>query len=1033
MATECPKCHTENPPESKYCKECASALLTRDEMDVIHTRTVETPIQELTTGITFAGRYQIIEELGKGGMGKVYKVLDTKIDEKIALKLIKPEISSDKNIIERFSNELKLARQIGHRNVARMYHLEEDRGTHYITMEFIPGEDLKSMIRMSGQMGIGTAVNIARQICDGLAEAHRLGVIHRDLKPSNIMIDKEGSARIMDFGIARSLKAKGLTGPGIMIGTPEYMSPEQVEAKEVDQRADIYSLGIILYEMLTGRVPFQADTPFAVGIKQKSEKPEDPRQFNPRISEDLSALILRCLAKDKSERYQSTEAVRSAIDGIEEGMPTTQLKEPKGVPLTSKEITVSLSVKKLLVPALIVAALVVIALIGWKFLGPKAAAPEAGGKPSLAVLYFKNSTGDAELDQWRTALTELVTSDLHQSKYMRVLTGIKVYDILEDLNQLEAQNYSTDTLMEVASRGGVNHILTGSYTRGGDVYRMNITLHDAATAEVVASERFEGTGDESFFSMVDELTPWIKRQFNLTRSEIAGDIDRHVSEITTAHPEALKFYVEGRKLHLNAENRASIAAMEKAVAIDPEFAMAYRSMAMSYGNLRLHNERGEYIRKAMALAERLPDRERLQIQGDYYTETEETYDRAVEAFEKLVELYPDALNAYNNLGIIYDRLAEIHKAIHWYEESIKYGDSSVTVYTNLSAVYRRADMYDKAEELLRSYLRDYSEDPLIYLDLSLQFRNMGDPDRAQEELDKAFLLDPSLFEIIARRGDILQQRGDLDGAETEYRKLLERKEPIARIFGFFGVVFLHYQRGQYGNVLTELNGLWEFIRGFNQPRWISRGHRETSYLYYRTRRSQEAIKEADSAYTAAAQVNYSPSMQQALFLKCLAYTQMDALAEAEKTAGELKALIDSGRNRKAIQLFYHASGEIELQKGNQDRAIELFQQSISLLEYGPLDYPAFSLEPLARALYVSGDLENAQKEYERISSLISGIVFAGDIYAISFYMLGKICEQQGQTEQAIEYYDRFLELWKDADPGLVEADDARARIAALKR
>jgi serine/threonine protein kinase len=285
MATECPKCQTENPPESKYCKECASALLTSAEMDAIHTRTVATPIQELTTGITFAGRYQIIEELGKGGMGKVYKVLDTKIDEKIALKLIKPEISLDKNIIERFGNELKLARQIGHRNVARMYHLEEETGTHYITMEFIPGEDLKSMIRMSGQMGIGTAVNIARQICDGLAEAHRLGVIHRDLKPSNIMIDKEGSARIMDFGIARSLKAKGLTGPGIMIGTPEYMSPEQVEAKEVDQRADIYSLGIILYEMLTGRVPFAADTPFAVGVKQKSEEPEDPGKYNPRISE----------------------------------------------------------------------------------------------------------------------------------------------------------------------------------------------------------------------------------------------------------------------------------------------------------------------------------------------------------------------------------------------------------------------------------------------------------------------------------------------------------------------------------------------------------------------------------------------------------------------------------------------------------------------------------------------------------------------------------------------------------------------------
>ena len=1033
MATECPKCHTENPPDSKYCKECASALLTSAEMDVIHTRTIETPIEELTTGITFAGRYQIIEELGQGGMGKVYKVLDTKIDEKIALKLIRPEISSDKNIIERFGNELKLARQIGHRNVGRMYHLEEDKGAHHITMDFIPGEDLKSLIRMSGQMGIGTAVNIARQICDGLAEAHRLGIIHRDLKPSNIMIDKEGSARILDFGIARSLKAKGLTGPGLMIGTPDYMSPEQVEAKEVDQRADIYSLGILLYEMLAGRVPFSADTPFAVGVKQKSEKPEDPRIHNSRISEGLSALILRCLAKDKAVRYQSAEEVRSAIEGIEDGLPTTQYTQPKGVPLTSKEITVSLSVKKLLVPTAIVAALVVIALLGWKFLGPKKTIPEAGGKPSLAVLYFKNSTGDVELEHWRTALAELVTTDLYQSKYINVLSVPRLYDILSDLGQLEAQNYSSDTLIEVASRGNVNHILTGSFMRGGDVFRLSVTLHEAATGDVVASEQLQGTGDEGFYTMVDELTPWVKSQFDLSRSMIAEDIDRHVREITTASPEALKFYVQGRELHLNKEYRESLAVMGKAVAIDPDFAMAYRSMAVSLGNLRLYNERGKYIRKAMALSERLPDRERLQIQGDYYSEAEETYDKATEAFERLLKLYPDALNAYNNLALIYDRTGETKKAIHWYEESIRHGDSSVTIHTNLSAVYRRADMYDKAEELLRGYLRDYSEDPEIYLDLSLQYINRGDLDRAQAELDKAFLLDPTLYEIIARQGDILWHRGELAGADTEYRKLLELKEPVAYIRGSFGIVNLYYLRGRYGDVLDLWTSVSEFILSFNQPRWEARGHLEFSNLYYRTGRSQEAVERADEAYAAAAKVSYRPSMIQALFMKCLAEAQMDALVEAEGTADELKVLIESGRYRSAIQMFYHASGEIELQRGDYGRAIELFQQSISQLEYGPLDYPAFSLEPLARAYFESGDLGNAQKEYERISNLIAGIGGDGDIYAKSFYMLGGIHEELDEIEQAIEYYDRFLDLWKDADPGLTEVEDARVRVAALKR
>jgi len=184
-------------------------------------------------------------------MGKVYKVLDTKIKEKIALKLIKPEIAKDKKTIERFSNELRLARKIRHKNICQMFDLGEEKETHFITMEFVPGQDLKGLIRQSGQLAVGTTINISKQICAGLTEAHKSRVIHRDLKPSNIMIDKEGHVRIMDFGIARSLRAKGITGAGVMIGTPEYMSPEQVEGKDVDQRSDIYSLGTILYEMVT--------------------------------------------------------------------------------------------------------------------------------------------------------------------------------------------------------------------------------------------------------------------------------------------------------------------------------------------------------------------------------------------------------------------------------------------------------------------------------------------------------------------------------------------------------------------------------------------------------------------------------------------------------------------------------------------------------------------------------------------------------------------------------------------------------------
>src|SRR4030042_5709612 len=306
---ECPKCHFDNSSDSKFCKECGTQIKAEKEAPFSITETIKTPLPTLSTGSIFAGRYQIIEELGEGGMGRVYRVLDQKANEEVSLKLVRPEIALDKRTIERFSNELKLARKISHRNIGRMFDLGEEKEAHFITMEYVPGENLRSMIRMSGQLGVGTAIAISKKVCEGLTEAHRLGIVHRDLKPSNIMIDREGNVRILDFGIARSMKGKGITGAGVGIGTPEYMSPEQVEGKDAGESSDIYSLGVIIYEMVTGRVPFEGETPFVIGVKHKSEIPRDPKEFNSQIPEGLTRLILKCLEKDTEKRFPSAADV----------------------------------------------------------------------------------------------------------------------------------------------------------------------------------------------------------------------------------------------------------------------------------------------------------------------------------------------------------------------------------------------------------------------------------------------------------------------------------------------------------------------------------------------------------------------------------------------------------------------------------------------------------------------------------------------------------------------------------------------------
>jgi serine/threonine protein kinase len=322
-------------------------------------------------------------------MGQVFRVYDRKIEGEVALKIIKPEIASSEKTIERFRNELKLAREVSHRNICRMYDLNEENGIHFITMEYVPGENLKSFIRRSELLSIGKTIRIAKQICEGLAEAHRKKVIHRDLKSSNIMIDNEGNARIMDFGIARSIGPKDITDSGMRIGTPEYMSPEQADARETDHRSDVYSFGIILYEMLTGRLPFEGDTSSIIVARHKREKPENPKTLNTQIPDALNRLVLKCLEKTAEQRYPNAETILRELEDIEEGITTIEKEIPRRKPITAKEITVSFSVKKILIPALIVVAFAA-ALFLWIYLS-KTPTTEKATPTERQITYVGNA------------------------------------------------------------------------------------------------------------------------------------------------------------------------------------------------------------------------------------------------------------------------------------------------------------------------------------------------------------------------------------------------------------------------------------------------------------------------------------------------------------------------------------------------------------------------------------------------------------------------------------------------------------------
>jgi hypothetical protein len=321
------------PGDADVCGRCGTPRQAPEgALNPGNTTTLTYSSGVLSDGVLFAGRYLVIDEIGKGGMGCVYRVHDTKVGEEVALKFINPEIAVDKKAVERFRAELRITRRITHPRVCRMYDLSEEGASLFITMEYIPGEDLGNMIRRRGQLPIEKSFHITRQVCEGLAEVHRLGVVHRDLKPKNLMIDREGNVKIMDFGLARAEQGVRLTEVGHVVGTPCYMSPEQLNCETVDQRSDIFALGVTMYFMLTGVLPFKAESTLTLALEHKTHRPVNPHALNARIPDDLGRIILKCLEIDKTARYASAQELLADLERAGRRFETYEFQVPKKGP-----------------------------------------------------------------------------------------------------------------------------------------------------------------------------------------------------------------------------------------------------------------------------------------------------------------------------------------------------------------------------------------------------------------------------------------------------------------------------------------------------------------------------------------------------------------------------------------------------------------------------------------------------------------------------------------------------------------------------
>ena len=1039
MGVKCPKCQHENPEDTLFCGKCATRLPSPEGIEV--TETIETPKEELTRGTTLANRYEIIEALGKGGMGRVYRVEDTKLKQEVALKLIKPEIAKDIKTIERFRNELKLARNIRHKNVCGMFDLGEVEGTHFITMEYIRGEDLKSFIHRSGQLAVGTALRIAKQVCEGLSEAHRLGVVHRDLKSNNIMIDKEGNVRIMDFGIARSLKAKGITGAGVMIGTPEYMSPEQVEGKETDQRSDIYSLGVILYEMVTGQVPFEGDTPFTIGVKHKSEIPTNPKELNSQISDGLNNVILKCLEKDREKRCQSADDLHSELVSIEKGIPESGRIHPKKKPLTSKEITVTLGIKKLFIPGLIVIAAIIIGFAIWQLLPEREVE-----KHSIAVISFENQTGNSSYDYLQKAIPNLLITNLEQSKYLSVTTWERLHDLLKQKGKEDVGFIDSDLGFGLCRQERIKALVLGSFVKAGDTFVTDVKVFDVETKNLIKSANKRGRGVQSILeNQIDELTKEISRGVGLSERKIESE-KTAITNVTTSSMEAYNYYLKGSDaFNKNHWNDAQIF-FGKAVELDPKFADAYFQLGRIYEWLQDTRARNDAYKKAMFYSDRTTIKQKMLIEAFYASDVERDPEKGISILKQILKEYPQETRFHYRLGWIFQHKMNLTEEAT--EEYNKYLEVEPHprpyVYNQLGYIYMGRGKFEKSLEYFKKYEALSPGDANPVDSLAELYFTTGRLDESITKYKEAIEIKPDFYEAYFSIGYINALKEDY----VEALKWIDKSEEIAPTSRVKAEIclwrgFYHYWLGSYNQSLDYLRQIPDLVEETGNELMKALSFRITAWLHMNTGEFDQS-RELHQKCLEIWEKIYPEQVKwyEAYYHFCCGFVDVmeGKIDSAESRLTEMKSLLSEVTEDVELLEYYNDSlyGEILLVKDRNEEIISSNKKTHSIKIPGMLTWSLLKYNQLflrdvaARAYQQKGDLDKAISEYERLISFDLESKERRLIHPKYHYRLAKLYEQKGWEGKAIEHYEKFLDLWKDTDPGLPELDDARKRLAGLK-
>jgi eukaryotic-like serine/threonine-protein kinase len=700
----CPQCNTANLEESVACVKCATPLPARDHtLAPDHTLAtagqgwsvpaadgiVTAAPKVLGPGTLLGERYEIIRMLGQGGMGAVYHARDRELEREVALKVIRSDMAANPEILKRFKQELILARQITHKNVIRIFDLGQADGIKFITMEYIEGEDLQGLVRRKKKLDAAEAATIMAQVCRALEAAHAEGVIHRDLKPQNIMLDKSGRVYVMDFGIARSLVTKGMTQTGALIGTPDYMSPEQAKGQTLDVRSDLFTVGIIFYEILSGQSPFEADTTMGKLWKRTSEPARPVSELDKTIPQPLVNIVTRCLEIDPNKRFASAQEIVQQIEMWQGPGAATHIvySGQSKLPAYAKWVAIGV----------FCAALALGFALRSKFI-PKSAGL-AHAPVSLLIADFDNKTGDAVFDGTLEPMLGIALegapfiSSFNRGQAKKIATRLQ-----PGLTQMDGK-----VAQLVAVREGVNVVLTGSISQNGGQYKVSVEAIDPATGKSIDKAERDAANKQDVLSAAGKLAESIRKGLGDTAPE---SVQKAAAETFSAGSlEAAHAYAVAQDLQQAGKWDDALKSYSKAVEIDPNLGRAYAGMAVMYSNLGKNDDAVKYYKLALARIDRMTDREKYRTRSGYYLVTRNQA-KAIEELSALVSQYPADTAGHANLALAYFYARDMSKALEEQKRALAITPHSILQQSNFSMYALYAGDFETAAKQAQAILAE---------------------------------------------------------------------------------------------------------------------------------------------------------------------------------------------------------------------------------------------------------------------------------------------------------------------------------------